>query len=105
MDTNNTTAQNASNTETNGRIPGVPEAVAPKGRVLRGKVVSTKMQDTITVAVERYTKHPKYKKYLRRTKKFLVHDAGNTAKEGDVVDIRETRPLSKRKHFELVSSK
>lgn len=75
---------------------------APAGRVLRGTVVSTKMTDTITVAVERYVKHPKYKKFMRRTKKFLVHDAGNTAKEGMQVDIRETRPLSKRKHFELV---
>jgi small subunit ribosomal protein S17 len=73
-------------------------------RVLRGTVVSTKMKDTITVAVERYVKHPKYKKYLRRTKKFLVHDAGNTAKEGQLVDIRETRPISKRKHFELVTN-
>lgn len=72
------------------------------GRVLRGTVVSTKMQDTITVAVERYVKHPKYKKFLRRTKKFLVHDAGNTAKEGEKVEIKETRPISKRKHFELV---
>ncbi len=73
-------------------------------RVLRGTVVSIKMKDTITVAVERYVKHPKYKKYLRRTKKFLVHDAGNTAKEGQLVDIRETRPISKRKHFELVTN-
>jgi small subunit ribosomal protein S17 len=72
-------------------------------RTLRGTVVSTKMQDTITVAVERYVKHPKYKKFMRRTKKFLVHDAGNTAKEGEVVDIREIRPMSKRKHFELVT--
>ncbi len=72
-------------------------------RILRGTVVSTKMQDTITVAVERYVQHPKYKKFMRRTKKFLVHDAGNTAKEGEVVDIRETRPSSKRKHFELVT--
>ena len=73
-----------------------------KGRVLRGTVVSTKMQDTITVAVERYVMHPKYKKFMRRTKKFLVHDAGNTAKDGQKVDIQETRPISKRKHFELV---
>ena len=78
------------------------ENTTPKRRVLRGKVVSTKMKDTITVAVERYVKHPKYKKYLRRTKKYLVHDAGNTATEGTVVDIRETRPLSKRKRFELI---
>jgi small subunit ribosomal protein S17 len=73
-----------------------------KGRVLRGTVVSTKMKDTITVAVERYVMHPKYKKFMRRTKKYLVHDAGNTATEGMSVDIRETRPLSKRKRFELV---
>ncbi len=73
-----------------------------QGRVLRGTVVSTKMKDTITVAVERYVMHPKYKKFMRRTKKFLVHDEGNTAKEGEKVDIRETKPRSKRKHFELI---
>lgn len=73
-----------------------------QGRVLQGTVVKAKMQDTVTVAVERYVMHPKYKKYMRRTKKYLVHDAGNTAKEGDKVTIRETKPRSKRKHFELV---
>jgi small subunit ribosomal protein S17 len=72
-------------------------------RTLRGTVIASKMQDTITVAVERYVQHPKYKKFMRRTKKFLVHDAGNTAKVGEVVDIREIRPMSKRKHFELVT--
>jgi small subunit ribosomal protein S17 len=76
-----------------------------KGRVLRGKVVASKMTDTITVAVERYVMHPKYKKFMRRTKKFLVHDKGNTAKVGEMVDIRETRPISKRKCFELVIAK
>lgn len=78
------------------------EKTISNGRVLSGTVVKTKMQDTITVAVERYVMHPKYKKFMRRTKKFLVDDKGNTAKEGDKVEIRETRPLSKRKHFELV---
>jgi small subunit ribosomal protein S17 len=73
------------------------------GRVLRGTVVASKMTDTITVAVERYVKHPKYKKYLRRTKKYLVHDKGNTAVVGSVVDIKEVRPLSKRKRFKLVT--
>lgn len=73
------------------------------GRVLRGTVVSSKMIDTITVAVERYVKHPKYKKFLRRTKKYLVHDAGNTATIGQKVDIKEVRPISKRKSFELVT--
>ena len=81
------------------------EQTVSNGRVLRGKVVASKMTDTITVAVERYVKHPKYKKFMRRTKKFLVHDKGNTAKIGDVVDIKETRPISKRKCFELVTTK
>jgi small subunit ribosomal protein S17 len=72
-----------------------------KGRTFRGTVVSTKMKDTVTVAVERYVQHPKYKKFIRRTKKFLAHNPGNTAKEGEVVTIREVKPISKRKHFEV----
>lgn len=74
------------------------------GKILKGTVVASKMQDTCTVAVERFVMHPKYKKFMRRTKKFLVHDAGNTAKVGETVEIKETRPLSKRKHFELVKA-
>ena len=74
------------------------------GRVLRGTVVSTKMKDTATVAVERYVKHPKYKKFLRRTKKYLVHDAGNTATVGQKVEIKEVAPISKRKRFTLVTN-
>lgn len=74
-----------------------------KGRVLQGTVVASKMQDTCTVAVERYVKHPKYKKFMRKTKKFLVHDAGNKAVVGSKVEIIETRPLSKRKRFALVT--
>lgn len=73
-------------------------------RTLRGTVVATKMQDTVTVAVERYVKHPKYKKYQRRTKNYLVHDAGNTATVGQAVTIRECPPRSKRKRFELVTA-
>ena len=61
------------------------------------------MQDTCTVSIERYVKHPKYEKYLRSTKKYLVHDAGNTAKVGDKVTIREVKPISKRKHFALAN--
>ncbi len=78
-------------------------ATTQNGRVLKGTVVSTKMKDTITVAVERYVMHPKYKKFMRRTKKYLVHDAGNTAKDGMIVEIIETRPLSKRKRFTLLT--
>ena len=77
-------------------------AEGKNGRVFRGTVVSTKMKDTVAVLVSRYVKHPKYKKYQTRTKKYLAHDAGNTRTEGEVVTIRETRPLSKNKHFEVV---
>lgn len=49
--------------------------------------------------VERYVKHPKYKKYIRRSQKFLVHNPGNSVQIGDRVTIRETRPISKRKRF------
>ena len=80
------------------------EVTKTGGRVLRGTVVASKMQDTCTVAVERYVKHPKYKKYQRRTKKYLVHDAGNTATVGSKVEIKETRPMSKRKRFALVKA-
>lgn len=74
-----------------------------KGRVLRGRVVSSKMQDTCTVVVDRYVKHPKYKKYQKRSKKYLVHDAGNTAAVGQHVAIKEVNPISKRKRFALVT--
>ncbi len=73
-------------------------------RVFKGTVVKAAMKDTATVVVARYVQHPKYKKYLNRSKKFLVHDVGNTAKVGDVVLIRETRPISKNKHFELLET-
>ncbi len=73
-----------------------------KPQSFKGTVVKTAMVDTITVAVSRYVKHPKYKKYQTRTKKFLVHDAGNTAKVGDQVTIVAVAPMSKRKSFTLV---
>jgi small subunit ribosomal protein S17 len=78
-----------------------------EGKTFQGVVVKVAMKDTATVSVERYVKHPKYKKYMRLSKKFLVHDPANTAKVGDKVTIRETRPISKRKHFvisEFISS-
>lgn len=73
-----------------------------KGRVFKGVVVSTKMKDTVVVAVERYVKHPKYEKYVSIKKRFKADDKGNTCKEGDVVTIRETRPISKDKTFVVV---
>lgn len=77
------------------------ETTANKGKMLTGVVVKAAMKDTCTVEVQRYVKHPKYEKFLVRSKKFLVHDAGNTAKVGDKVEIREVSPMSKRKHFAL----
>ena len=77
-------------------------AKTKKEKVLSGTVVSDKMKDTIVVLVERYQKHPKYQKFIKRSKKFKAHDAGNTKKIGDKVDIRETKPISKDKHFTVV---
>ena len=71
-------------------------------KTLRGKVVSDKMQNTAVVAVSRYVKHPKYKKYMKQTKKYHVHNEGNRAKEGETVTIRSCRPLSKTKSFEII---
>jgi small subunit ribosomal protein S17 len=67
-----------------------------------GKVVSNKMQKTITVAVDRKVKHPIYGKFVNRTSKFKAHDEQNTAGIGDVVRIMETRPISKDKRWRLV---
>jgi len=66
-----------------------------------GEVVSTKMQKTIVVEVEMRKAHPKYKKIMRTTKKFYAHDEQSSARMGDVVRIRETRPLSKLKRWAL----
>jgi small subunit ribosomal protein S17 len=72
------------------------------GKVLSGKVVSTKMKDTVVVAVDRFVKHTKYQKFFQITKRYKAHDAGNTKKEGEVVSIVECRPISKDKHFRIV---
>ena len=67
-----------------------------------GRVVSNKMQKTITVAVDRKVKHPIYGKFVNRTSKFKAHDELNTAGIGDTVRITETRPISKDKRWRLV---
>ena len=72
-------------------------------RVLTGRVVSDKADKTITVLVERRLKHPVYKKFIKRSSKFLAHDEGNTAKVGDTVSIIESKPISKRKCWTLVT--
>jgi small subunit ribosomal protein S17 len=78
------------------------EQAAKAARTLTGRVVSSKMDKTITVAVERLVKHPTYGKYVRRTTKLLAHDENNECNEGDTVDIAQCRPLSRRKSWTLV---
>ncbi|MDB9312277.1 30S ribosomal protein S17 [Spirulina sp. CS-785/01] len=73
--------------------------MATKERV--GTVVSDKMQKTIVVAVENRAPHPKYGKIVVKTKRYKVHDEENSAKTGDRVRIRETRPLSRTKRWEI----
>lgn len=69
---------------------------------LIGKVVSTKMAKTITVEIVRQQIHPLYKKIMRRSRKYKVHNGDTSVKEGDVVKIIAVKPLSKDKHFKLV---
>ena len=71
-------------------------------RTLTGTVVSSKMQKTIAVSVERLVKHAKYGKYVRRTTKLLAHDEGSECREGDLVEIAECRRLSARKAWKVV---
>lgn len=73
-------------------------------RILQGRVVSDKMDKTITVVVERKTMHPIYKKYVKSSKKFAAHDEANFFKKGDMVEIEECRPISKRKTWTVVSN-
>lgn len=74
-----------------------------KRRAIVGKVLSNKMDKTIVVLVERKVKHPRYGKFITRSSKFYAHDPDNKCKLGDVVKIRECRPISKLKSWELVS--
>ena len=71
-------------------------------RTVQGRVVSNKMEKSITVVVERKVKHPNYGKFIKRTTKLHAHDETNQCNEGDVVIIRECRPLSKSKNWMLV---
>ena len=72
-------------------------------RVLTGRVVSDKMDKTVTVTVERRVMHPLYKKFIRRSKKYAAHDEANLCKIGDLVRIEECRPISKRKTWLVVA--
>lgn len=73
-----------------------------KRKVFIGRVISDKMNKTVVVAVERLVRHPLYKKVIRRTSKFYAHDEHNECRVGDLVEIMETRPLSKLKRWRVV---
>ena len=71
-------------------------------KIIRGRVVSTKMQNTVVVRVETKYRHPVYKKVVVRHKNFKAHNEDKSAKTGDKVDMEETRPISKEKHFKVI---
>ncbi len=73
-------------------------------KTLKGVVVSDKMDKTIVVEVTRFVEHKKYGKRIKKTKKYKAHDEENVKKIGDLVEIEETKPLSKDKHFRVVIS-
>jgi small subunit ribosomal protein S17 len=78
-------------------------AVVEKGaRRLTGRVVSNKMQKTVTVEIERLIRHEPYGKFIRRTTKLLAHDEKGESREGDVVTIAPCRPMSRRKSWQLI---
>jgi small subunit ribosomal protein S17 len=72
-----------------------------QARTLTGRVVSNKMDKTVTVVVERRVQHPLYGKFITRSTKYHVHDEENTCQEGDLVQIKECRPISKTKSWQL----
>ena len=74
----------------------------PTHRPTVGRVVSNKMQKSVTVSIERLVKHPAYGKFIRRTTKLMAHDEEGTCREGDTVAIVECRPISKRKSWRVV---
>jgi len=77
-------------------------AVDKVQRTVTGRVVSNKMDKTVAVVIERLIRHAGIGKFVRRTSKVLAHDANNECREGDTVTIRECRPLSKRKSWQVV---
>ncbi|MBO1923971.1 MULTISPECIES: 30S ribosomal protein S17 [Thiomicrorhabdus] len=74
-----------------------------KARTIQGVVESNGMQDSIVVRVNRFIKHPKYKKFVKKSTKIMAHDSENAASVGDTVTIKETAPISKNKSWTLVS--
>ena len=71
-------------------------------RVMQGRALRDAKDKTVPVLIERRVRHPLYQKFIKRSKKYLAHDEKNISKEGDIVRIREARPISKRKRFVVV---
>jgi small subunit ribosomal protein S17 len=79
------------------------EKTNKKGNILKGVVISDKMDKTVVVSVSRFIKHPLYGKFYKVSKKYKAHDENNESKVGDKVEILETRPISKDKRFKVIS--
>jgi len=76
--------------------------VKKTNKILKGVVVSDKMDKTVVVLVTRFIEHKKYGKRIKKTKKYKVHDEDNSKKVGDIVEIEEIKPISKDKHFKVI---
>ena len=84
------------------KINKTEEKTEGKGNILKGVVVSDKMDKTVVVTVSRFVKHPLYGKFYQVSKKYKAHDENNKYKVGDKVEIVETRPISKDKRFRVI---
>lgn len=76
--------------------------IKKSNKILKGVVVSDKMDKTVVVEVTRFVEHKKYGKRIKKTKNYKAHDEGNVKKVGDIVEIEETKPMSKDKHFKII---
>ena len=84
---------------------GLPaKTLASAGKILSGVIISDKMNKTVVVSVSRFVKHPLYGKFYRVSKKYKAHDEENKYKVGDKVEIIETKPLSRDKHFQVLKA-
>lgn len=87
------------------KVTATAGTAQPKRKTLNGVVVSDKMKDTVVVLVERYVKNEKYHKFVNMSKRYKVHNPGNTKKVGDKVTIESCRPISRHKSFKIAEAK
>ncbi len=84
-------------------IPAKTNETQPRRQTFTGKVTSAKMKDTAVIVVERYVKHQKYGKFMKKQTKIMAHDAGNTKKEGEQATVEACAPISKNKAFKIIA--